>query len=90
MQIDANVLVTFTIQTGADTLSLEPAGGTISGPLSSLTLIELEIPQSEDVEFEAGTTANIIIEIEAQEGRSTAFTTVAISTEATPFTVFES
>lgn len=85
--VDFNCLTTFSINLKGSTITLNPNGGLISNTGNMITR-EFTIPSNNSVVWEAGSTAYIQAEIEAQPSRGTSIAYVGLTLEPTPFTLF--
>jgi len=85
--VDFNCLVTFSINLKGSVITLEPNGGLISNTGTVITR-EFNIPSNDSVEWEAGSTAYIEAEIDAQPSRGASIAYVGLTLEPTPFTLF--
>jgi hypothetical protein len=85
--VDFNCLVTFSINLKGSVITLEPNGGLISNTGTVITR-EFNIPANDSVEWEAGSTAYINAEVDAQPSRGASIAYVGLTLEPTPFTLF--
>lgn len=87
LNVDFNVIVTFSLVVGGTTVTLEPVSGTVANTGGLITR-EFTIPFVSGVTWTPGKTAQIKVSINAQPGGSAAFAHVALSLENTPYLIF--
>ena len=87
LNVDYNCIVTFRLRINGTAITLSPSDGKISNTVTLVTS-ELNIPATDVVTWQPGSTGVIEVEINAQSSRGAAFAYIALVQEASPFRVF--